>query len=56
MKQLLFMLFTVVSLSAYAQTVYLADTGFVTDVGYGGAPASCKTNGVIYNSVNMDRS
>ena len=38
-----------------SQTIYLADTALVTDVGYGGAPASCKANGTTYNAVNMDR-
>ncbi|MBS1689424.1 MAG: T9SS type A sorting domain-containing protein [Bacteroidetes bacterium] len=41
--------------NANAQTVLLADTAFITDIGYGGAEASCKSNGMIDNSVNMDR-
>jgi hypothetical protein len=32
---------TIISLSAFSQITYLADTAFTTDVGYGGAPASC---------------
>lgn len=32
---------TFLSLTSYSQTVYLADTAFTTDVGYGGAGASC---------------
>jgi hypothetical protein len=56
MKQLIFMLCSVISFGTYAQTVYLADTAFITDVGYGGAPASCKTNDCVYNAVEMDRS
>jgi hypothetical protein len=46
----------VMSFPAYSQTVYLADTALVTDIGFGGAGASCKANGLTYNSVNMDRS
>jgi len=35
-----------IACSAQAQTTYLADTAFTTDVGFGGAPASCVfTNG-----------
>jgi hypothetical protein len=42
MKQLfLFVLCFIMHPSTYSQTVYLADTGFVTDIGFGGAPASC---------------
>ncbi|HXS35190.1 MAG TPA: T9SS type A sorting domain-containing protein [Flavipsychrobacter sp.] len=57
MKQLIsaFILCILISFHAPAQTVYLADTAFVTDIGYGGAPASCKTNGMVYNSVSMNR-
>jgi hypothetical protein len=57
MKKLTFTLILsiVVSFHANSQTIYLADTGFATDVGYGGAEASCKTNGMVYNSESMDR-
>lgn len=43
MKKLLLLSFlcTVVSVSAFSQIIYLADTAFTTDVGFGGAPASC---------------
>jgi len=55
MKKLLSILCLVLFFGARAQTVYLADTGFVTDVGFGGAPSSCKTNGLIYNGIGMDK-
>lgn len=55
MKQLILILCTIVCVNTYAQTVYLADTALVTDVGFGGAPTSCKTNGMTYNGLNMDR-
>jgi len=51
----IFILCMVVSFHAFAQTTYLTDTGFITDRGYGGAEASCKTNGMTYNSLTMDR-
>jgi len=46
---------TIIACNTYSQTVLLADTAFITDRGYGGAEASCKSNGMIDNSVNMDR-
>jgi len=46
---------TIIVCNAYGQTVLLADTAFITDRGYGGAEASCKADGMIDNSVNMDR-
>lgn len=56
MKQfILGFLLSFISFGAYSQTVLLADTAFITDIGYGGAEASCKSNGMIDNSVNMDR-
>lgn len=55
MKKLLPLFCSIALSGAQAQTVYLADTAFVTDVGFGGAPTSCKTNGMIYNGLNMDR-
>ena len=53
---LTFLLCIAACFHAYAQTTYLIDTALVTDAGYGGAPASCKANGMTYNSVGMDRS
>jgi len=43
MKKALFSLIAsiVVTVNGFSQTVYLADTAFTTDNGYGGAPASC---------------
>ncbi len=32
----------------YAQTTYLTDTAMITDIGFGGAPASCVYNGGYY--------
>ncbi len=55
MKKLISFLCAILTFQANAQTVYLADTAFVTDPGYGGAPASCKTNGMMYNGLNMER-
>lgn len=57
MKRLTFMLIMgmLSSFHASTQTIYLGDTAFVTDAGHGGAPASCKANGMVYNSENMDR-
>jgi hypothetical protein len=55
MKKLISICCTIVSLHASAQTVYLADTALVTDVGFGGAPTSCKTNGMVYNGLSMER-
>ena len=51
MKKALFLLsaFAIISLHSYSQTVYLADTAFTTDVGYGGAPASCIAPHMLYN-------
>jgi len=56
MKRFLLILFSIIFCDAHAQTVFLADTAFVTDIGYNGAPASCKTNGLVYNAAGMDRS
>src|SRR5581483_743336 len=53
---LILILSLIASYHAYTQTVYLADTALVTDIGYDGAPASCKANDMMYNSVNMDKS
>jgi hypothetical protein len=55
MKKLIPILCVILTFQAHAQTIYLADTAFVTDPGYGGAPASCKTNGMMYNGLNMER-
>lgn len=55
MKYLAFVMCMIICTHSYSQTVFLADTALVTDVGYMGAPASCKTNGMVYSSVNMDR-
>jgi len=56
MKQLILsFLLSFMACSAYSQSVLLADTAFITDRGYGGAEASCKADGMIDNSVNMDR-
>ncbi|MCD6012871.1 MAG: hypothetical protein K0Q79_2733 [Flavipsychrobacter sp.] len=55
MKQLIAALCIIAAFHANAQTVYLADTAFVTDVGIGGAPTSCKTNGMMYNGLSMER-
>jgi len=58
MKKSIFTLIltVIISYPILAQVTYLTDTAFVSDIGFGGAPASCKANGMIYNSVNMDRS
>jgi len=50
MKNILLILFacTIVSISAFSQTVYLADTAFATDMGYGGAEASCLAAHMAY--------
>jgi len=52
---LLFCICTIVSFSAFSQVVYLIDTAFFTDIGYGGAEASCKTSHMEYNSWSMNR-
>ena len=44
MKKIVLLLAFIVSISGtgFSQITYLADTAFTTDVGFGGAPASCK--------------
>lgn len=54
-KFILGLMVCIAACNVYGQSVLLADTAFVTDIGYGGAEASCKSNGMIDNSVNMDR-
>jgi len=49
-------LLTAVSFSAFSQRVYLADTAFTTDIGFGGAPACCTPPHMLYNGWNNDRS
>ena len=47
---------TVISVSVFSQKIYLADTAFTTDVGYGGAPACGTAPHMEYNGWNNDRS
>jgi hypothetical protein len=56
MKSTLFLLCCIVSFNTFAQTTYLADTAFYTDIGYGGAEASCKAAHLAYNGWQMTRS
>lgn len=44
-----------ISFSAFSQIVYLADTAFTTDVGYNGAPASCRAIHERYVGWDMNR-
>ncbi len=55
MKQVFFLLCSIVSLQAFSQTTYLADTAFITDIGYGGAPASCRAPHMGNNGWQMER-
>jgi len=57
MKKALLLLgaFVILTISSFSQTVYLADTAFTTDIGYGGAPASCRPYGVYYLGWQMGR-
>jgi hypothetical protein len=43
------------SFGAFSQKVYLADTAFTTDVGFGGAPASCIAPHTYYFGWQMGR-
>ncbi len=43
------------SFAALGQRVYLADTAFITDIGFGGAPASCSAPHMLYNGWNNTR-
>lgn len=54
MKHTLLILCCIVSFSTLAQKVYIADTAFKTDVGYGGAPASCMCTGCSWAGQAMD--
>ena len=56
MKNILSILLCLTSFSALSQITYLADTAFYTDIGQGGAEASCKANHVVYNGWDMTRS
>jgi hypothetical protein len=42
-----------ISFCASSQVVYLADTAFTTDIGYNGAPASCRYNGGYWLGLDM---
>ncbi len=53
MKYALLTLCCVVSFNALSQTTYLADIAFYTDIGYGGAEASCKAAHLEYNGWQM---
>jgi len=57
MKRCLFIssICILVSFSTSSQITYLADTAFTTDVGYGGAPASCRAEHCLYFGWNMNR-
>ena len=57
MKKLLLLscICTVISFSAFAQVTYLADTAFTTDIGFGGAPASCVAQHEFYFGWQMGR-
>lgn len=46
----------IIAFNSFSQTVYLADTAFTTDVGYGGAPASCIANGGYWFGLGMNSS
>lgn len=55
MKNLLCCLLVLAAaMCATAQTNYLVDTAFTTDVGFGGAPASCVYNNGYYTGFWMD--
>jgi hypothetical protein len=58
MRKLLLLssLFTIISFSAFSQKVYLADTAFITDIGFGGAPVCCNAPHMLYNGWDNDRS
>ena len=43
-----------ISFCSFSQTTYLTDTAFTTDVGFGGAPASCVFTGGYYLGFWMD--
>ena len=45
-----------ISFCAFSQRIYLADTAFTTDIGFGGAPACCSAPHMLYNGWNNDRS
>ncbi len=52
---LLICTWTIFSFSVFAQKVYLVDTAFTTDIGFGGAPASCSAPHMLYNGWNNTR-
>ena len=55
MKKLLScFVFLITTVCSSAQTTYLADTAFTTDVGFGGAPASCVYTNGYYTGFWMD--
>jgi type IX secretion system substrate protein len=55
MKNIMFILLCALSVNADSQTVYLADTAFYTDIGYGGAAASCIASDCNSYGWGMDR-